>query len=69
MITIELDKEQSRKVTVEHIANTLIVQKQYLNDAQIARYRFMLNQFASLKELDVIVEQFDKTWPKDVTFY
>ena len=69
MITIELDKEQSRKVTVEHIANTLIVQKQYLNDAQIARYRFMLNQFASLKELDVIVEQFDRTWPKDVTFY
>lgn len=69
MITIELDKEQSRKVTVEHIANTLIVQKQYLNDAQIARYRFMLNQFASLKELDTIAEQFDKTWPKDVTFY
>jgi len=61
MIQIELDKEQSRKVTVDHIANTLIIQKQYLNDAQIARYRFMLNEFASLKELDIIAEQFDKT--------
>ncbi len=66
MITVELDKEQSRKVTVEHIADTLIIQKQYLDDTQIAKYKFMLNEFASLIELDDIAERFDRAWPNDV---
>lgn len=66
MITVELDKEQSRKVTVEHIANTLIIQKQYLDDTQMAKYKFILNEFASLVELDNIAERFDRAWPTDV---
>jgi hypothetical protein len=66
MITLELDKEQSRKVTVEHIADTLIIQKQYLDDTQIAKYKFMLNEFAILVELDNIADRFDRAWPTDV---
>lgn len=66
MITVELDKEQSRKVTIEHIADTLIIQKQYLDGTQIAKYKFMLNEFASLVELDDIADRFDRAWPTDV---
>lgn len=69
MTTVELDKEQSRKVTVEHIADTLIIQKQYLDDTQIAKYKFMLNEFASLIELDDIAERFDRAWPNDVKWH
>ena len=54
MISIELDKEQSRKVTVSHIADTLITMKQYLDESQIAKYRFILNEFANLIEIEEI---------------
>ena len=69
MISIELDKEQSRKVTVSHIADTLITMKQYLDESQIAKYRFILNEFANLIEIEEIQKRFDKTWPDDVKFY
>lgn len=68
MIAVELDKEQSRKVTVEHIADTLIIMKQYLSSEQIEKYQFMLFEFGKLSELDVIAERFDRAWPTDVTW-
>ena len=69
MISIELDKEQSRKVTVSHIADTLITMKHYLDESQIAKYRFILNEFANLIEIEEIQKRFDKAWPDDVKFY
>jgi len=68
MISITLTQDQSRKVTVDHIAYTLIIQKQYLDDSQIAKYKYMLGQFASLRELDEIAEKFDRAWPTDLTW-
>lgn len=66
MISIALTTDQTRKVTVDHIAHTLIIQKQYLNDTQIAKYKYMLGQFASLRELDEIAEKFNRAWPTDL---
>ena len=68
MISIQLTQDQTRKVTVDHIADTLIIQKQYLDDSQIAKYKYMLGQFASLRELDEISEKFNRAWPTDVTW-
>lgn len=66
MNTITLTKDQARLVTVEHIADTLILMKQYLDDTQIAKYKFMLNEFATLTELEEIAKRFDRAWPSDV---
>lgn len=66
MNTITLTKDQARLVTVEHIADTLILMKQYLDDTQIAKYKFMLNEFATLVELEEIAKRFDRAWPSDV---
>lgn len=66
MNAITLTKDQARLVTIEHIADTLIAQKQCLDDIQIAKYKFMLNEFATLTELDDIAKRFDKAWPRDV---
>lgn len=66
MISIELTQDQSRKVTVDHVSHTLIIHKQYLDDAQIANYKFMLRQFASLNELEEIAKRFDRESPRDV---
>lgn len=68
MISIDLDREHCRIVTIKYITNTLIIQKQYLNDTQIAKYKFMLNEFATLCELDAIIEKFNRAWPTDVTW-
>lgn len=68
MITVELNQEQSRKVTVDHIARTLIIMKQYLDDSQIVKYKFMLREFASLLELEDIAKKFDRAWPTEVTW-
>ena len=69
MTCIELDQEQCRKVTVKHIADTLMSKKQYLNESKITRYRFMLYEFASVVEICDIAERFNNTWPRDITFY
>lgn len=66
MNTITLTKDQARLVTVEHIADMLIIMKQYLDDTQIAKYKFMLNEFATLTELEEIAKRFDRAWPSDV---
>lgn len=66
MISFELNQEQSRKVTVEHIANMLIIMKQYMDDCQIAKYKYMIGQFGILSEIDQIAESFDRAWPTDV---
>lgn len=68
MITVELNTQQSRKVTVDHIAHTMIVMKQYLDDTQLTKYKFMLREFATLSELQGIIERFDREWPRDVTW-
>lgn len=68
MIAVNLYPEQSRKVTVDHITNQLIIYKQYLDDTQFSHYKYMLNLFATLDELDVIAEKFDRAWPTDVTW-
>lgn len=66
MNTITLTREQSRLVTVEHIADTLIIQKQYLDDSQIAKYKWTLREFTTLTELEQIAKRFDRAWPSDV---
>lgn len=68
MSSIELSKEQSRKVTVDHIAHTLIIMKQYLSAEQLEKYQFTLFEFGNLSELDEIAERFDRAWPTDVTW-
>lgn len=66
MLKIELDNEQCRKVTLEYIAHMLTIQKQYLNESQIAKYKFILNEFATLNELEEISKRFDNAWPRDI---
>lgn len=68
MISLALDKQQCRIVTVEFITYMLILQKQYLSDTRLARYKFMLEEFATLPELKDISERFNKAWPTDITW-
>lgn len=66
MTVIFLEREQARQVTVDHIASTMILMKQYMDDTQIAKYKFMLREFADLKELQSIAKRFDEAHPSDV---
>lgn len=63
---VDLTQEQSRKVCFEHIATTLITMKQYMDDSTIRKYKFMLNEFGSLIEMEAAINQFNKSWPNDV---
>lgn len=65
-ITIELDAEQSRKITAAHIGKTMCDQKQYLNSAAVVMYKNMLREFATLIEYEAIKGQYDRCWPTDV---
>lgn len=66
---IELSKSQANQITFQNLKDTLIVMKQYLNRNQINHYRFMLQEFGSLIELEKAQEDFDKAWPQDVKWY
>lgn len=66
MISVFLDTHQTRSVALQHIANNLITMKQYLERPQINHYKFMINEFASLTEMEQIRDKFDKAWPSDV---
>lgn len=69
MYSVNLSKEDACKITVEHIATTLIVMKQYLDDEKIANYKFMLREFATWEELEDIKTRFDRAWPTDVQWW
>ena len=66
MISIKLTADQCREATVWHIATTLIIHKQYMDDSMISKYKYMLGQFAILSELDEIAARFDRAFPTDV---
>lgn len=68
MISMRVTMDQARAVTVEYIAHRLLTMKQYLNDTQIAKYKFMLNEFATLNEMDEVAKNFNQAWPTDVTW-
>ena len=65
-MNIEITKEQSRLICFQHIADTLIVMKQYLDNEGIRKYKFMLGEMGSLLEIDEVVKRFDNAWPNDV---
>ena len=60
---VELTNEQARKVAFDYILKALIDMKQYLDDTQIAKYRFMLVEFGTLIELEAAKKKFDSAWP------
>ena len=68
MISITLTQDQSRKVTVDHITDWMIIYKQYIDHKEIVKYKFMLEEFAILDEIDDIAKRFDRAWPKNVTW-
>lgn len=68
MISIKLTQEQSRKVTVDHITDRMIIYKQYIDHKEIVKYKFVLEEFATLAELDDIAKRFDRAWPTNVTW-
>lgn len=68
MVTLELTNEQQRIVALHAIAEQLIVNKQYLDETGIAKYKYMINEFGSLMEIDHIAERFDNAWPTDVRY-
>ena len=68
MVTIELTSEQRRLAALHVIAEQLITNKQYLDDTGIAKYKYMINEFGSLMEIDHIAARFDNAWPTDVRY-
>ena len=64
--TIELDDLQCRKVTLAYLTRALLIQKQYLSKDQISKYKFIVQEFATLLELEAIAARFDKAWPSDI---
>ena len=67
-ITIKPHGEQARQICFNYIAERLIMMKQYLDESTIRKYKFMLVEFGSLSEIEEVIEQFDKSWPKDITW-
>lgn len=63
---IALTSDQSRQICLSHLVNALCLHKQYLDDSQIRHYKFIINEFASLYELDDAQQKFDAVWPQDV---
>lgn len=68
MVTIELTREQQRLVALQAIAEQLIVNKQYLDETGIAKYKYMINEFGTLMEIVHIAARFDNAWPTDVRY-
>ena len=68
MISIKLTQEQSRKVTVDHIADRMIIYKQYIDHTELVKYKFMVEEFATLDDLDDIAKRFDRAFPTKVTW-
>lgn len=68
MISITLTQDQSRKVTVDHITDWMIIYKQYIDHKELVKYKFMLEEFAILAELDDIAKRFDRALPTNVTW-
>lgn len=65
-ITIEIDREHSRRVVVQHLARTLVISKQYIHPNVMEAYKTVLSDIATLYEGEAIQQQFDKAWPTDV---
>ena len=66
--TVQLDNDQARLVTVQFFARCMCIQKQYLSQKQLFHYRFILQELASLRELEDIAKNFDKAWPQEIKF-
>ena len=67
-VTTELTPEQSRKICFDHIANQLIVMKQYLNIDEFNHYKFVINKMGSLVEISHFADDFDRAWPQDLVW-
>jgi hypothetical protein len=68
MVTLELSREQQRLVALQVIAEQLITNKQYLDETGIAKYKYMINEFGTLMEIDHIAVRFNNAWPTDVRY-
>ncbi len=68
-MNITLTKEQARKVTFDYIADTLITMKQYLSPEDANHYKFMLREMGPLLDLEVVAIQYDKAWPREITWW
>lgn len=64
-INIELTGEQSRKVCFDHIANHLIIMKQYINIGDFKYFKFVLEKMGTLLEVGEFEKEFNKAWPHD----
>lgn len=66
MFTITLESHQIRSITVQCLANNMIIMKQYMDRSEIDHYKFVLGRVATMIELAEIQDKFDKAWPSDV---
>lgn len=60
---IELTEDQAWKVAFNHIADTMIIMKQYMDNSVLRKYKFMLYEFGSLYDVDAVGAKYDKEWP------
>ncbi len=67
-VTTELTTDQSRKICFDHIANHMILMKQYLDVDEFNHYKFVLEKTGSLIELAQVERDFNKAWPQDLVW-
>lgn len=60
---LELTQDQAKHVAFNHIADTLIIMKQYMDPCVARKYKFMLHEFGTLYDVDAVGVKYDKTWP------
>ena len=60
---IELTQDQARYVAFNHIADTLITMKQYMDISVLRKYKFMLHEFGTPDDVDAVGVKYDKEWP------
>lgn len=67
-IDIELTAEQSRKVCFDHIANHMVIMKQYISIDEFKHFKFVLEKMGTLIEIDQFQKEFDRAWPNDLVW-
>lgn len=60
---LELTQDQAKHVAFNHIADTMIIMKQYMDTPVARKYKFMLYEFGTLYDVDAVSAKYDKEWP------
>lgn len=60
---IALTQDQARYVAFNHIADTMIIMKQYMDPSVARKYKFMLYEFGTAHDIDDVIVKYDKEWP------